>query len=454
MMAYLPRSLLGRNVALLLLTVAVSQIVAVTSFVMFLQRPRIQEAAGFFATQILIIDHALADVPDAKRNNYLSLFSGRSEAPASSQAIADVAVPRPFANIELHTFLHALSDGLPPRIGIRWQAGHPAKLWVHLSISGHPYWVPLPLPGTTNYPGLWIAILSSLLLSSFATAAALAIHRRINRPISQLLNAANLVGRGRWPAPVPEQGTTETIQLTRTFNEMTERLAEIEATRAAMLAGISHDIRTPLTKLQLALAMYAPSPEKHLQESDIDHCQTDDRRTSRPQVEHYIEDINAILQQFIDFARGTQGEPRRAGNVNAVIEQLAADFSGLGYDFDLRLSTLPATRFGQTSLLRLFMNLMENAARYGQVGLAVSSHADASWIYVTVDDRGPGVPASFLPLMMQPFRRGEHTAGHDGSGLGLAIARQIAREHGGDITVSLRQRGGLSCQVRLSTESI
>jgi len=99
------------------------------------------------------------------------------------------------------------------------------------------------------------------------------------------------------------------------------------------------------------------------------------------------------------------------------------------------------------------MNLMENAARYGRTGLRVASTREASWITITVEDRGPGVPASFLALMTQPFRRGDNTMEQGGSGLGLTIARGIAREHGGDLTVRLRQRGGLSCRVRRSMTS-
>lgn len=452
-MNYFPRSLFGRNVALLLATVLVSQIVAVTSFVVFMQRPRIEEAAGFFANQIVIMERALGDVPEAQRKAYVDRLLGQSLPPTTAQAIDDINIPRPFANIELRTFLRALSKRLSGSTDLRWQAGEPAHLWVRFSIAGEHYWVPLPVARGDRYPGLWIAIAASLVLSSLVTFAAFAIHRRINLPLSQLVSAANVVGRGKWPEPVAEHGTMEILQLSRTFNAMTIRLAESEAARAAMLAGISHDIRTPLTKLRLAIALYSPSMrEKPQQMLGVDH---DERSmgalpASFPDPERYIDEIDAILQQFIDFARGTEGEPRSMGDVNSVIQQLAADFAGLGYHFDLHLSALPRIPFGQTSLLRLLMNLMENAVRYGQFGLAVSTESDASWVTITVVDRGPGVSKAFLPLMLQPFRRGENSTGKDGTGMGLAIARRIAVEHGGDLTVSLRQRGGMAFRVQLS----
>ena len=457
-MNYFPPSLLGRNVALLLITVLVSQVVAVSSFVIFLQGPRIRDAAGFFASQIRIMERALDDVPEARKQLYIDKFSAKTTPPRTAQRVDETTLPRPiFAKMAMRTFLHALSADLPSNTALLWQPGDPAQLWVRLSISGAPYWVPLPVSRSLHHHGLWVAMVTSLLLSGIATLAAFAIHRRINRPLADLVAASNVVGRGQWPAPLAERGTLETVRLSRTFNEMTARLADIEATRAAMLAGISYDIRTPLTKLRLGLAIYAPSVAGG---SGVTDMATEDggalstRATSRklPDLEQYIDDIDVILQQFIDFARGTEGEPRLLGDVNAVIRQLAGDFAGLGFDFALRLyEPLPLIPFGQASILRLLMNLMENAVHYGQVGLAVSTATDAFGVHITVEDRGPGVPPPFLPLILQPFQRGNNTRGKDGTGLGLAIARRIAREHGGDLTVHVRRRGGLAFHVSLST---
>lgn len=455
-MRYFPSSLLGRNVALLLATVLISQVVAVTSFVVFLQRPRIQDAAGFFASQIGIIDQALGDLPEAQRHAYLAKLFGTRRAPADSRTIDDVYTHHPFANIELHAFLHALSQDLSENVALRLEPGSPPRLWVGFVIVGQQYWVPLSVARASGYPGLWVAVASSLVLSGLATVAAFAIHRRMNRPLADLVAAANVVGRGKWPDPVTERGTKEIVQLSQTFNAMTTRLAESEAARAAMLAGISHDIRTPLTKLRLAMALQPRFMDASLTSQSFDSDVEDETEIHGSQCQALDPEryIDAILQQFIDFARGTEGEPRTVGDVNAVIQQLAADFAGLGHPFELHLSAIPTIPFGQTSMLRLLMNLMENAVHYGGIGLAVSTICDGTWVSIEILDRGPGVAKSFLPLLFHPFRRGDATRKKEGSGLGLAIAKRIAVEHGGDLTAHARQRGGMAFHVRLPTKVI
>jgi len=165
-------------------------------------------------------------------------------------------------------------------------------------------------------------------------------------------------------------------------------------------------------------------------------------------AERYIDEIDAIVQQFIDYARGGDGEAYSEVDLNAMIDQLAADFIGLGQTFAVSVQPLPLLEIRPVSMLRLLVNLMQNAARYGRVGLEVRTWEDAAGIHVMVADRGPGVDASLLPLLKQPFRRGDQ-ASQAGTGLGLAIASRIAQQHGGRLELSLRDGGGFEAELRL-----
>jgi two-component system osmolarity sensor histidine kinase EnvZ len=216
---------------------------------------------------------------------------------------------------------------------------------------------------------------------------------------------------------------------------MTEALQQAEATRALMLAGVSHDIRTPLTKLRLAMAMAIPRG-------------ADD--TFVASAESYLDHIDTILQQFMDYAGSGEREPPQPGDLNALVQQLSSDFAGLGHSFELSIGNLPPLDYRPVSLMRLLMNLMQNAVVYGRTGLAVRTWADAETAYVAVCDRGDGIGAQQLEQLKAPFARGDNARGHSGgTGLGLAIVERIARLHGGSLQFRPRDGGGLEAVVAL-----
>jgi two-component system osmolarity sensor histidine kinase EnvZ len=427
-----PRTLFGRNIALLITTVLVTQFAAVIVFMIFAQRPRIDDAAGLVAGQIIALDSLLSAVTPEDRPRFVTRLDGQTAMPAGTFNIRGRIHDVSFRGLELRMFLKRISDRVPDDIDMRGHLSPDFRLWVHINVAGERYWFALPASRSPRYNGIVVSISLSLTLGALATLAAYLIHRRINRPLKQLATAAERLGRGTWPDPVPVTGPQEISTVAATFNRMTEGLAEIEATRAAMLAGISHDIRTPLTKLRLAIAM------------------PDTLDAPLASAERFIDDIDIIVQQFIDFARGADGEAATPGDLNALIAQLAADFAGLGHPFSQNLGAVPQLPFRPVGMLRLLMNLMQNAVDYGKVGLMVQTWSDARFAYVVVEDRGPGVTEPMLTLIKQPFRRGQEAAGQrGGSGLGLAIANRIAQQHGGTLELTRRQRGGLKATVRL-----
>ncbi|TKI06103.1 ATP-binding protein [Martelella alba] len=417
-----PRSLLARNSLLLVLLVFITTVSSITVFVLFVEKPRIDGVAQLIAAQISTLDNVLSQVPLAERAKFVAQINGRAVLPQSTTPFPPTHFLRGY---EATYFLKRFYSYLPDNTLIRWQATPNRQLWVKVNVAGQPYWITLPsLPAARG-----IGIISTLLLISGLSLLALivvyVIHRRVNRPLTLLVQAAQWVGRGRWPAPLAVDGPSETAAVSATFNTMIERLKEYEAHRATILAGISHDIRTPLTKLRLALAMNAAPDD----EGDA--------------AGRYLDDIDVILQQFIDFARGSADEPCSRGDINQLITELAQDFAGLGQTFTLKLAPVTPFFYRPIAVMRLLMNLMGNAAKYGQRELEVATWQAGQQLFIAVRDRGPAVSDAELEQLKFPFRRGSHS-GHsqNGSGLGLAIAEQIAQQHNGGLTLRRRAGGG------------
>ncbi|WP_070106170.1 ATP-binding protein [Burkholderia plantarii] len=422
-----PRSLLGRNFLLLVALALASQAAVITVFLTFIQKPRIDDAASLVASQIVAMQKLLAALPEHERSRELLGLNG----------IPQEAVPfermrgEPPSGYVLHVFFEGLEARLPPDTTIRWEREGERRFWVRLNVGGRYDWV-MWHPGSAVAHVLpWGLICLLLTVATVPVLGAYLMHRPVDTALRRLARAAATVERGEWPDAVPVTGPRELATVAEAFNRMVAVLADLEATRTEMLAGISHDIRTPLTKLRLVVA--APDAFEAAQAS----------------AERFIQDIDMIVQQFIDFARGWNDEAVVACDLNELISQLAADYTGLGHSFEASLEPLPPIPVRQISLQRLLMNLMQNAVVYGRTGLAVRTRAEPGWAIVCVEDRGPGVPDAMLPLIMQPFRRGTQDSGKGGTGLGLAIVARIASQHGGRLELSANRPHGLIATVRL-----
>ncbi|MEQ5842907.1 ATP-binding protein [Paraburkholderia acidicola] len=421
-----PRSLFGRSMLLLFALIVASELCTIAIYVLFVQRPRIDDAAAVEAAQIVLIERLLVALPPGQRHKVLADLNGvRDDA-----LPPNVRTSRPPSGYAMQLFFERLQGRLPPGVEVRWDRGPERRIWVGLPFDDGNRWIVLPAVSGIAHTLEWSLIALLLMVVPAPALGAYVIHRRIEGPLTRLSRAAASVGRGVWPEAVSVEGPLELTTVADAFNGMVASLAAMESTRAEMLAGISHDIRTPLTKLRMALA----APESF--DAPI------------ASAERFVEEIDAIVQQFADFARGGEGETPVEGDLNALIEQLAADYAGLGRPFELALERLPPLSFRPVSMQRLLMNLMQNAVVYGRTGLSVVTRCENGWVIVTVEDRGPGVPASLLPLLKQPFKRGSSTD-EKGTGLGLAIAERIARQHGGSVELRLRNGGGLAVDVRL-----
>ncbi|CAG2139757.1 Osmolarity sensor protein EnvZ [Cupriavidus yeoncheonensis] len=431
----LPRSLLARNIALLVVLVAITQACSLSVLLHFVQRPRIERAAIIFADYVKMLDGVLGAMPAGTGAAVAQRLGAQLQDPEQAAPRADPELLQLFRTYQRDVFLNALQRHLPPDMPVRWQSGDDERLWIRLHVADLPRWVAMPMTEDAHAGGIATALVLSTALALLAALTGYLIQLHLNRPLRDLAQAARHICAGESPPPLPTDGPTEIAQVSSAFNQMTQALQQAEQTRALMLAGVSHDIRTPLTKLRLAMAMSIPRG------ADDDFVAS---------AEGYLDHIETILQQFMDYAGSGEKELPQPGDINALVGQLASDFAGLGHEFELSLGDLPPVPYRPVSLLRLLMNLMQNAVVYGKTGLGVRTWHDGEHACIAVCDRGTGIAAAELEQLRAPFSRGANARGHaGGTGLGLAIVDRIARLHGGSLQFRARDGGGTEAVVSL-----
>ncbi|MDP1717222.1 MAG: ATP-binding protein, partial [Burkholderiales bacterium] len=238
--------------------------------------------------------------------------------------------------------------------------------------------------------------------------------------------------------PVAETGPVELQTLARAFIQMTADLKRQEDERALLLAGVSHDLRTPLARIRLGLEMLEDKEDAAL----------------KPGMIQDIEDIDAAISQFLDFARTSETETTApAADLNALVSGVAERRRLAGAKLTLDLGPVPPLQLRTLAIQRLITNLIENAVRHGGGDVRIATGATADRAFVEVLDRGPGIPPEQAGRMLQPFTRLDHARGGAGTGLGLAIVERIARAHGGSIKLTPRHGGGLKARVEIPLDA-
>ena len=259
-----------------------------------------------------------------------------------------------------------------------------------------------------------------------------------NRPLIALEKAAKMVGRGETPPHLPEQGTLEIRSVTRAFNRMSKGIQALEEDRALLMAGISHDIRTPLTRIRLATEMMSPE-DSYLAESIISDT----------------EECNQIISQFMDYLKPVNREAFEAVDLNDIASDVASSEGGYEVQIETELQAGLAPALGNPiAIKRSLSNLVVNALRYGNGWVKVSSGmtADKKLVWLSVEDNGPGIDPSQVNKVFEPFTLGDTARGSEGTGLGLAIVKRIVSQHHGAVSVSNRSQGGLRAQISFPTK--
>ncbi len=274
---------------------------------------------------------------------------------------------------------------------------------------------------------LWM-IGSAALLMSVATI----FLRNQIRPIRKLAQVAEKFGRGQDDFEFRPQGASEIRQAGRSFIAMRERLKRMISARTDMLASISHDLRTPLTRMRLALAML---PEQ---------------KYAAPLLAD-VHDMEKMIQEYLDFARGKGGEQAQQVSVSVLLGDIAGKYAAQGKNVKLEVESDTAITVFYNAMCRCMNNIIDNALRYGTRCEIAVRGTDGHHVEITVDDDGNGIPEEQRELAMQPFKRLDASRNLDesGAGLGLSIVQDIILRHGGEIALEDAPMGGLRVRITL-----
>jgi two-component system, OmpR family, osmolarity sensor histidine kinase EnvZ len=262
------------------------------------------------------------------------------------------------------------------------------------------------------------------------TIAILFLRNQI-RPILRLTEAVESFGKGRATPNLRATGAREVRRAAVAFLEMKARVERTIEQRTTMLAGVSHDLRTVLTRFKLELAMLDDGPETESMKKDVD-------------------EMSRMLEAYLAFARGDAGEGSEPIDMAAFLDELKSDAERHGCSASVQFHGYPVATVRPHAFKRCLANLVSNASRFGDA-ITITGHRDHRYMTITVDDDGPGVPPDRRDDVFKPFLRLDDARNQDvaGSGLGLAIARDIARSHGGDVMLGDSPMGGLRASVRI-----
>jgi two-component system osmolarity sensor histidine kinase EnvZ len=264
--------------------------------------------------------------------------------------------------------------------------------------------------------------------------AAIAITRVVNQPLARLSRAARELGTGHVPAPLPEKGPAEIRMVNQSFNRMVADLGKLEQDRAVLLAGISHDLRTPLARLRLELEIN-DLPEE-----------------TRAAMAGDIEQMDSIVRQFLDYARREPQQPAEDVDLSALVHEALAH-ARLDATVETDIAAGIQVSGYRTELVRALDNLLTNASRYGRdaegkLALEVRLGTTPAGVALEVADRGTGIAPADVERLLRPFERGDSArSGGTGAGLGLAIVDRIARLHRARLELLPNEPSGLRARL-------
>lgn len=322
----------------------------------------------------------------------------------------------------------ALSRRVGEPIVLRGVPGTRAA-WLDIPVGGHDVQVGfLPDRYAVKPPLAALAVAALGTLLSLLTA--LFLVRRITVPLAQAARAASQVGAGELPDPLPETGPAELAELARRFNRMAAEVRDLLDNRTTLLAGISHDLRTPMTRLQLNLEMLRDLPSS----ARIDRAVAD------------LADMNRLITGYLELARTTQAETKVRFDLAGLLEEVATD-AGLPWP-----GAVPCEiEAGRLAVRQIVSNLIQNAQRYGGKSIELALECSDKQARVIVRDTGAGIPDDQLDKVFRPFYRLEASRSQatGGTGLGLAIVRQLAESNGWKVTLRNRATGGLEAALEI-----
>lgn len=453
-----PRSTAWRTTWLVMLVVMFSMVTSIWFFWRSLYLPEIKQHSYYLSNEInLLNDAALALfstpvsentyqglTPDAQYEWLLSHMSFKLVTdPADFPKVSEKFI----AEIFTDEFEKAIAKHLKQHVTVYFKFKPTPHLWIQLPNQPN-VWIKQPVSYYANYSPtlIFVWLLGTPILSLLAI---LLLTRQINRPLERMRKAAKqYLQTGHTENLATTSGPIEVRQVNQALNQLFTTLEQTEKERTVMLAGISHDLRTPLTRMRLTAEML---PDEFFKEGLV----------------YDIDDMDAILEQFVSFMRDGSDEALQLTDLDEIFHEIIVQFSPL--KFIHQPARLPLLPLRSLSIKRMIINLVSNAKRYGAEPVVLKAYiaedtipADPTdtrslpyikkQLYIVVRDHGEGINEAELDNMMQPFVRGEQARTTQGSGLGLAIVKRIAGLHKGVVKIRNHPSQGLDVRVIIPLE--
>jgi len=431
-MTLIPKTLLTRAFLLITALILLSIITLAWVFRQASEAPRAQQKAQLVVSTINLTRAAILSAAPQWRGALLAELREAEGMRVEISEPTDTSITLDETTTELRLMTEAVRAKLGKETHFASTRNGIDDLWVSFHIGQDEFWVAIPRT-RIEQPMSRILLLGGGVAFIFALLGAYLIARQVARPLQRLSQAAQQIGQGRSLTPLPEVGTHEIVTVSRAFNQMSSDLADNEKERALVLAGISHDLRTPLARMRIAAEL---SKDEAL----------------RNDIEADVMQMDGIIQQFLDFARLDAHEPSIATDLSALVNEIAQRYAA--HNIHISLSPLAPQDVRPTLLKRALSNLLDNAVKYGDGEIAMNLRQAGKFIEITVSDRGAGIPHEHLESAKRPFVRLESARSDaTGSGLGLTIVERAAKAHQGELILATREGGGLVATLRLPLNS-
>ncbi len=410
-MSFFSATLFGRTATAFTLAFLVFSLFSLGLVVYFVTMPLTQRVANDLSAMAVLTTQIWVELPPGTRPDFEREMRAHHDIIIG---LAEQSLPRDQdPAFYLRDFTQALGERTGAVHEILYDEAAPDWRWVDIPMGGRQMRVGFDTHRFISRIPLTL-VLMVIAGTVMAVLTSLVMVRRITQPLAALARASTRIGEGRRGRPLPEQGAAELVELTRNFNQMEQQLQVLMENRTTLLAGISHDLRTPIARMQLELELLEGKPDSEL----VEGMRAD------------LSEMNEIISATLQLSKGISDEITRQTEVCAQIETLIEEYRRRQADISFHCRGQITRDLPITAFRRVLNNILDNALRYGAgKPVVVTCESVNGQVRIEVTDRGPGIPADQRGIVLQPFKRLEDSRSRasGGSGLGLAIVDQLCR---------------------------